>query len=1100
MRAELDEKPIVRADSLANREFAKMNWSAGVTSRRVAAAIAGVVVATGAVAGLHGLHRTGEGVGAWLVWAAELLILLIALSGGIKLAVWGRQPIISAMFSAVETRVGEPTRAVLAALSLLAGAVGTWWVFRGGYLAWWASATGQSTWSIAMGAGQLLVAVVSGAALFTGGRYLFGLAREALVDAGLAGVRSLRGRAGQQDTRSWHPGLVGVLVAGAVGLIALAAWLAPTLAPVVMGPQLFTAAGAIAVMLAVAVCSNAGLWNGLAGLYRWAAGGSQKAGATAGVVAVLMFSAGGLGLGWFTPATVPQAHAACPPDCGGSPGGNDGPPGGGQMFQPPQMPNQMPDYQGSNSGMPGLDQNNGISIYNQQPARGANASSPSNSGSAQQGLSPGQNADGSWQRAANGEQIPNYQNATPYTQGPGTPNPEYNGGQANPGTNTGSQGGQPNQGVQQPAQQPQQPGQQNSGQQLNRSSDQQKIDDLTRQLQDRQQQAGQDRQRLDDLTKQLQQQKQNKQQQPPKFPSKDKKKDDKDDERDSDQQSGDNDLTALLLGAASTRRRKQDEQQGPDTEALGQDASQAVQGLPGDIQTYVQSGQQIGQSSGQAAQGFGSAAQAGASLASSAQSGAVNPQDAITLVQGAAQGIQGTADAVNAGSQIVKTAQKEADQVAQTVGDVNPQLKPQAEQFTQLNDQASQVTDLVGQGSQLTSQGAGAVNSVSSLGAGGVPADPASGLDDAATIPDALSRATNSTDLVNAATDPTSGVVDTRSLASMVVDAMGQDPSQANTAFADIGSVLAQNSPADADRFTNDVVEQASANPVLSTSATGIAQGWKHAGYKTLVNNPLLTVRWESTVSPWTNQGGFSQSLVDVLKGQGIEVAPRINPAPAGGVSKAPGLVPQKYTTKNGNLARDAIANRLQGQGYDITKEVQVTADGTRTPLQPGEKAAPGSRVVDIQADKPNPADPRNAQRLDVESKAGAQGPSKTNVAQAVKDGERIADNKLLRGAGQALEDVGKVARPIGVVVDAVQLGEAFHQDGNRIGENTVQAGANLAGGAAGAWAGAEIGASIGSIVPGAGTVVGGIVGGVVGGVIGSGAASKAVDWVKSLW
>ncbi len=846
MRAGLDEKSMGRADSLIDREFARTNWSAGVTSRRVAAAIAGVIVATGAVAGLHALHRVGGGVGAWLVWAAELLILLIALSGGIKLAVWGRQPIISAMFSAVETRVGEPARAVLAALSLLAGAVGTWWVFRGGYLTWWASATGQGTWSIAMGAGQLLVAVVSGAALFTGGRYLFGLAREVLVDAGLAGVRSRRGRAGQQDTRSWHPGLVGVLVAGSAGLIALAAWLAPTLTPVVIGPQLLTAAGAIAVMLGVAAYSNAGLWNGLAGLYRWAADGSRKASATAGVVAVLMFSAGGLGLGWFTPATVPQAHAACPPDCGGSPGGNDGPPGGGQMFQPPQMPNQMPDYQGSNSGMPGLDQNNGISIYNQQPARGANASSPNSSGSAQQGLSPGQNADGSWQRAANGEQIPNYQNATPYTQGPGTPNPEYNGGQANPGVNTGSQGGQPNQGIQQPAQQPQQAGQQNSGQQPNQSSDQQKIDDLTRQLQD-QQQSGQDRQRLDDLTKQLQQSKQNqKQQQSTKFPSKDKKKDDKDDQQDSDQQPGDNDLTALLLGAASTRRRKQDEQEGPDTEALGQDASQAVQGLPGDIQTYVQSGQQIAQSSGQAAQGFGSAAQAGASLASSAQSGAVNPQDAITLVQGAAQGMQGTADAVNAGSQIVKTAQKEADQVAQTVGDVNPQLKPQAEQFTQLNDQASQVTDLVGQGAQLTSQGAGAVNSVSSLGAGGVPADPASGLDDAATIPDALSRATNSTDLVNAATDPTSGVVDTRSLASMVVDAMGQDPSQANTAFADIGSVLAQNSPADADRFTDDVVEQASANPVLSTSATGIAQGWKHAGYKTLVNNPLLTVRCES--------------------------------------------------------------------------------------------------------------------------------------------------------------------------------------------------------------------------------------------------------------
>lgn len=89
------------------------------------------------------------------------------------------------------------------------------------------------------------------------------------------------------------------------------------------------------------------------------------------------------------------------------------------------------------------------------------------------------------------------------------------------------------------------------------------------------------------------------------------------------------------MGAASTRRRKQDEQeQGTDTQALSQDTSQAVQEPPGDVQTYVQSGQQIGQSSGQAAE-------AGASLASSAQSVAVNPQNAITLVQGVPRGIAG---------------------------------------------------------------------------------------------------------------------------------------------------------------------------------------------------------------------------------------------------------------------------------------------------------------------------------------------------------------------------------------------------------------------------------------------------------------------------
>ncbi|MFT8181275.1 YIP1 family protein, partial [Mycobacteroides chelonae] len=205
------------------------------------------------------------------------------------------------------------------------------------------------------------------------------------------------------------------------------------------------------------------------GLYKWAMDASQKAAATAGVVAVLMFSASGLGLGWFTPATVPQARAACPPDCGG-PGGSDGPPGGGQMFQPPSQGGpQMPDYQGGINQAP-LDQNNGISIYNTQ--------APSVSNNGVNGSSGQQGSQQGWDQPAHGTQIPDYQNATPYTQGPGKPNPDFNGGQTNPGSNAGSQGGQSNQGVQQPAQQPnqgtqqapqQQPPQQDAGQQPNQS-------------------------------------------------------------------------------------------------------------------------------------------------------------------------------------------------------------------------------------------------------------------------------------------------------------------------------------------------------------------------------------------------------------------------------------------------------------------------------------------------------------------------------------------------------------------------------------------------------------------------------------------------------
>lgn len=688
--------------------------------RHAAAVIAGGALAAAAVAGLHHLYRAGDGFSDLAAWIVPLLFWVTCLGGGIKLAMWGARPVTAAVFDAGKARLTETGHAVVATLGVIAGAWGMWFTFRGGYSTWWHQISGENGWSLILGVGQMLVAVLAGAALFTGCKYLAGFVKDALIEAGLLAEHN---RAGHGGSAPSHPALLAALIAGGAGLVILTAWLTPHLAATITGSPVLPAIAAIAAVLAWAAGSNLGWWQGLSGLYTWATAASQKASATAAAIAVLMFSAGGLGLGWFTPATVPQAHAACPPDCGGG-GGLDGPPGGGQIFQPPsQGGQQLPDYNSGNYGRPALDQNSGISIYNENPASGQ---VPSQTGGQQSMQEPPfrANPDGSWQ-ARNGEwSPPNYQTASPgLTQGPGRPNPDFPGNQAGH-ANPGSQGG--NQGAQQPAQQaprqaPEQPQQPNEQPQ---QSDSQKIDDLTRQLQDQQQQSTQDRQRLDDLTRQLQQRDNQKQQQLPRFPSKDDKKDR---DQDRDKQSGDNDLAALLLGAASsTRRRKDDDQQeGPDTQALGQDASQAAQSLPGDVQTYIQSGQQIGQSSGQAAQGFGSAAQAGASLASSAQSGAVNPQDAITLVQGVSQGIQGTADAVNAGSQIVKTAQGEADQVAQAVGDANPQLKPQMEQFTQLNDTVSKGTDLVGQSAQLTSQASGAVNSVSGMGSGGLPTEAA---------------------------------------------------------------------------------------------------------------------------------------------------------------------------------------------------------------------------------------------------------------------------------------------------------------------------------------------------------------------------------------
>nr|WP_237082473.1 DNA/RNA non-specific endonuclease [Mycobacteroides abscessus] len=703
------------------------------SSRRLAAFAGGGVLVVGAVAAVHDLYRDGDGASALIAWSGLLLLAMTALGGGIKLAMWGARPVIIALFDGAKERLAEPVLAVVASGALIAGALGMWWTLRGGYASWWQGLTGESQWSLSLGVGQMLVAVLAGAALFTGGRYVTGLAREALTESGLLIERDRAPGRRRAPEGLWHPGLVAALVGGGLALVVMTAWLTPKLAPTIAGANMLAAVAAIVAVLVWGVGANLGWWKGLAGLWKWATDASHKAAATSGVVALLMFSAGGLGLGWFTPATVPQAHAQCPPDCGGGSNGSGSYGPDASQFQPPQMPGQMPDYQGGIN-QPALDQNGSISIYNTQ--------APSVSNNGVQGSSGQQGPQQSWDQPAHGTQIPDYQNAAPYTQGPGRPNPDFNpgsqGGQANPGSDAGSQGGQPNQGAQQPVQQPQQasqqPTQQDAGQQPNQSpdqsSDQQKIDDLTRQLQEKQQQSSQDRQRIDDLSKQLQQgqQRQNGNQKLPKAPSKDKKQDDKD-QQDRDDQSGDNDLSALLLGAASTRRRKQDEQdssdqqqpQGPDTQALAQDGAQLGQSLPGDIANTVSDGVNLGQSAGSAAQNFGSAAQAGASLASSAQSGAVNPMDAVALVQGVSGGISDTADAVGSGASIASTWLNDAGQGAQLAADANPQLKAEAEQVRQLTQAGSQVADLTGQVAGGVSQVSGMVNTASSLGTSGMP-------------------------------------------------------------------------------------------------------------------------------------------------------------------------------------------------------------------------------------------------------------------------------------------------------------------------------------------------------------------------------------------
>jgi len=276
---------------------------------------------------------------------------------------------------------------------------------------------------------------------------------------------------------------------------------------------------------------------------------------------------------------------------------------------------------------------------------------------------------------------------------------------------------------------------------------------------------------------------------------------------------------------------------------------------------------------------------------------------------------------------------------------------------------------------------------------------------------------------------------------------------------------------------------QAEDAPGLPTlSATGASTIPGAAGGRVLRDNPILEVEWRSTTSPVTNKSGFTRPLEQLLDAGGIRRDAPVLPRPLGGTtSNSPAAA-----TQNGNAARDAIAESLRADPRYSEVQTEVRR---QTSL--------GGRQVDVVATLRGER-PEMNRRVEIESKLGRASASTDTRLQVAKDVERLTDNVKVRGFGSALEGVGKVARPIGVVVDAVQVGRAFQQDGNRVGDHTQRAVGSLAGGAAGAWGGAQLGAAIGSAGGPVGTLIGGAVGGIAGGVVGSGVGEKAVDWVKS--
>jgi hypothetical protein len=357
-------------------------------------------------------------------------------------------------------------------------------------------------------------------------------------------------------------------------------------------------------------------------------------------------------------------------------------------------------------------------------------------------------------------------------------------------------------------------------------------------------------------------------------------------------------------------------------------------------------------------------------------------------------------------------------------------------------------------------------------------------------------------DVVARATDPRSGAVDTGRLAGWVVDARRTDPPTAEAAHAAIERELFDSGRlVELGHYHEDLRQAAAAQapanggvPFTGTAgAAGVAeaapgglwaagQGMLGQGSKLLVDNPILVKQWEATRSMWTGKGGFTPGLAELFNQNGIQFDDVVRTPPPGSLDAQSGVRLAVANNVNGALARDAIANEARAAGAQVRTEVPVQG---------------GARRVDVVVEPPA-ADPRMRQRIEIESKVGRTGLDTDIRGQVARDAEALRANRAVRGAGAVLENVGKVARPVGVVLDAISLTQAYKADGNRVGENTGRTASGVAGGALGGWGGAAAGAAIGTaIFPGVGTVVGGVIGGVAGAFAGDAAGKGIFDTVK---
>ncbi|WP_195165993.1 hypothetical protein [Mycobacteroides abscessus] len=517
--------------------------SARPPSMQLTGFAAGVTGAALLVAGVWGLHVLAPAGGAagTVGWVILLCLAFTALGKGITLLRRALAPLTAAALAPL-----APTSAPMRATAGIAmGAAGIWWVMRGHAATWWAHTTGTGAvtdtaigWTLTSQLVAVAFMVMFGALLFSGAKTL---AAAIFANSGTRNRNDNQQNPNQQWWALWwssHPGLGLTLLAGAAALVFLSGYVVPHVSKWLTGDDPMAALAAITAILVVAFAANTWWWKALSGWWQWAqthgggGGGASPLGqmqAGTAVVALIWFSAMGFGLAtpsdYTGPGAIPLAHAQCPPDCGGGDngGGSYGP--NASQFQPPQMPAQQPDYQGGIN-QPPLDQNSGISIYNQNSAQGGQ-SAPQ-----QAGQNIGQQTG---QRAAHGQPLPNYgpwqpdaqppvqapvQQAPaqqPVQQAPQAPQqpaqaPQNPVGQQPAGQTPQQPGAQQPQGQpgQQPAQQSptqsgqtqpgqqSQPGQQNEPKQNPVDQQQQQIQRQQEQLQEKQKQADELRKKLQD--------------------------------------------------------------------------------------------------------------------------------------------------------------------------------------------------------------------------------------------------------------------------------------------------------------------------------------------------------------------------------------------------------------------------------------------------------------------------------------------------------------------------------------------------------------------------------------------------------------------------